>query len=73
MHALSSEGEHVSVSGDGFVVDSHETSGNKIRQAEMAKMHAASAQIGPIVMFGLLSVLRALRGGTGNGIHLVPP
>lgn len=73
VHALSSEGKHVFVSGHGFVVDSHETSGNKIRQAEMARMHAASAQIGPIVMFGLLSVLRALRGSTGNGIHLVPP
>lgn len=39
----------------------------------MARMHEASAKIGPIVMFGLLGVLQALRGGRGNGIHLVPP
>lgn len=39
----------------------------------MARMREASAQIGPIVMFGLPDALQVLRAGRGNGIHLVPP
>lgn len=39
----------------------------------MARMREASAEVGSIVMLGLLGVLQALRGGRGNGIHLVPP
>lgn len=45
----------------------------KYDSLKRARMHEASAKIGPLLMLGLLTALQALRGGRGNGIHFVPP